>query len=365
MAIHTPLSEIPQPKEKFLLGNILEVSGETPVQSLMQLAREYGPIYQLAFPGRKQIFVSSFALTDELCDAQRFDKKVWSPLQNVRSFAGDGLFTAHTQEDNWQTAHNILFPNFSMRAMQGYLPMMIDIADQLVGKWDRLNSDDEIDVPGDMTRLTLDTIGLCGFDYRFNSFYREDMHPFVNSMVGALRESLERLHRLPLENQLHFNHNRQFQQNVQLMNSTVDRIIQERKRNGIDPEKKDLLSYMLTGVDKQSGRQLDDINIRYQIITFLIAGHETTSGLLSFAIYNLLHHPRLWPKRIRRLIVSLVLISTPDQTFVRLTSYAMSHKFSKSRCVSGRLHRCLHSIHMKIRCWAANTPFLKMISCQF
>ena len=42
---------------------------------------------------------------------------------------------------------------------------------------------------------------------------------------------------------------------------------------------------MLAGVDKKTGEGLDDLNIRYQIITFLIAGHETTSGLLSFAIY--------------------------------------------------------------------------------
>ncbi len=37
-----------------------------------------------------------------------------------------------------------------------------------------------------MTSLTLDTIGLCGFDYRFNSFYRDSNHPFVGAMVGAL-----------------------------------------------------------------------------------------------------------------------------------------------------------------------------------
>jgi cytochrome P450/NADPH-cytochrome P450 reductase len=243
--------------------------------------------------------VSSFELVDELCDETRFDKKVWAPLQQVRPFAGDGLFTSRTQEPNWHKAHSILLPNFSMRAMQGYLPMMLDIAEQLVGKWDRLNADDEIDVPGDMTRLTLDTIGLCGFDYRFNSFYREDMHPFVNSMVHALHEALERLQRLPLENQLLFINNRHFQQDMQLMNSTVDHIIQERKRNGIDTEKKDLLTYMLTGVDKQTGEHLDDVNIRYQIITFLIAGHETTSGLLSFALYNLLHHPEALEKAYR------------------------------------------------------------------
>ena len=53
----------------------------------------------------------------------------------------------------------------------------------------------------------------------------------------------------------------------------------------------DLLGRMLTGVDKQTGEMLPDENIRAQCITFLIAGHETTSGLLSFAIYYLLNNP--------------------------------------------------------------------------
>jgi cytochrome P450/NADPH-cytochrome P450 reductase len=46
-------------------------------------------------------------------------------------------------------------------------------------------------------------------------------------------------------------------------------------------------------VDKQTGEGLDDLNIRYQIITFLGVGHETTSGLLSFAIYYLLKNPEV------------------------------------------------------------------------
>ena len=45
-----------------------------------------------------------------------------------------------------------------------------------------LNPNEDVDVPEDMTRLTLDTIGLCGFNYRFNSFYRETPHPFITSM---------------------------------------------------------------------------------------------------------------------------------------------------------------------------------------
>ena len=77
----------------------------------------------------------------------------------------------------WARAHGILMAPFRMQAMRDYMPAMIDIADQLLDKWDRLNPGEEIDVPADMTRLTLDTIALCGFGYRFNSFYRETPHP--------------------------------------------------------------------------------------------------------------------------------------------------------------------------------------------
>lgn len=297
MATQTQLpsyAKIPQPPAKLLLGNLPDMDLDAPTQGLMKLAREYGPIYRLEMPGgRRLAVVSGFDLVDELCDEKRFDKKVWQPLRNVRAFAGDGLFTARTQEPNWHKAHTILLPNFSQRAMQGYFPMMLDISTQMLDKWERLNADDEIDVPGDMTRLTLDTIGLCGFDYRFNSFYRQDMHPFVGSMVRALGEAMDQSQRLPIQEKLLLHKHRQYQNDIEYMNAVVDRVIQERKAAGEAGSRQDLLGYMLAGVDKQSGESLDDLNIRYQIITFLIAGHETTSGLLSFAIYFLLQHPEV------------------------------------------------------------------------
>ena len=79
------------------------------------------------------------------------------------------------------------------------------------------------------------------------------------------------------------------------MNALVDEVIRRRKAGGTEAiaANRDLLSYMLTGVDKQTGEGLTDTNIRYQILTFMIAGHETTSGALSFALYFLLKHPEI------------------------------------------------------------------------
>jgi cytochrome P450 / NADPH-cytochrome P450 reductase len=290
------LSPIPQPPTKPVVGNMLSLDPAAPIQNLTRLTKELGPIFWLDMMGAPIVVVSGFDLVDELSDEKRFDKVVRGALRRVRAVGGDGLFTADTNEPNWRKAHNILLTPFGNRAMQSYHPSMVDIAEQLVKKWERLNADDEIDVVHDMTALTLDTIGLCGFDYRFNSFYRRDYHPFVESLVRSL-ETIMMTRGLPFENLWMQNRRRDLAVDVAFMNKMVDEIVAERRRStAATDDKKDMLAAMMTGVDRTTGEQLDDVNIRYQINTFLIAGHETTSGLLSYTLYALLKHPDVLKK---------------------------------------------------------------------
>lgn len=79
---------------------------------------------------------------------------------------------------------------------------MYDIATQLVMKWARQGPTVPIMVADDFTRLTLDTIALCAMGTRFNSFYHEEMHPFVEAMVGLLQGSGDRARRPALLNNL-------------------------------------------------------------------------------------------------------------------------------------------------------------------
>jgi len=289
------LQSIPQPKTYGPLGNLPLIDRETPTLSLCKVADEYGPIFRFKTPKSNSVIVSGYKLAEECFDETRFAKTIRDELENVRAFGGDGLFTSRNEEPNWQKAHNILFPTFSQTAMKGYHSMMVDIASQLIQKWERLNAEETIDVPGDMTRLTLDTIGLCGFNYRFNSFYRENHSPFINSMVRALSEAMHQSGRLEFQNKLMFRTKQKYQQDIQTMFILVDKLIQDRKENG-DNGEMDLLARMLKGKDPETGEMLDDENIRYQMITFLIAGHETTSGLLSFALYYMMKDPAILQK---------------------------------------------------------------------
>lgn len=296
MAANNPLAPIPHPPKSPVVGNMLSIDTKAPSQYLAKLAKELGPIYWLDMMGTPMVIVSGVDLVDELSDTARFDKAVRGPLRRIRALAGDGLFTADTKEPNWSKAHNILLTPFSNRAMQSYHPMMVDIADQLVKKWERLNADDEIDVVHDMTALTLDTIGLCGFDYRFNSFYRRDYHPYVEAMVRSL-ETVMMTRGLPFEGLFMRERRQHLDEDIAFMNKMVDEIVAERRKAAEAASgKTDLLNAMMKGVDRASGEQLDDVNIRYQITTFLIAGHETTSGLLSCSIYAMLKNPDVLAK---------------------------------------------------------------------
>ncbi len=290
MAGNNALYPIPHPAKKPFVGNLLSIDSASPVMDMWRIAQELGGIYWLDMPGMPVIVVSSPALVDELCEEARFDKSTKGALRRLRA-ASHGLFTSDTHEATWSKPHNILLANFSQRAMQAYHPMMLDIAEQLVTKWERLNFDDEVDVTRDMTALTLDTIGLCGFGYRFNSFYREGFHPFVDAMVRTL-ETVQDRRGLPLEEFMMKKQLAQQRKDIRYMHTMVEDIIKERRESGADiASKPDLLSYMIAGVDKKSGEKLDDKMIRDECIEFLIAGHETTSGLLSFATYFLIKNP--------------------------------------------------------------------------
>ncbi len=293
MAGKNRLDPIPKPDGLPILGNILSVDSDTPLQSLMEHCKQQGPLFWLDMMGTPIMIASGPEIVNELCDETRFDKTVRGPLKRVRAVGGNGLFTGDTIDPEWSKAHNILLPTFAQKAMHEYLPMMVDIAEQLMLKWERLNADDEIDVVRDMTGLTLDTIGLCGFDYRFNSFYREDFHPFIDALTRTL-ETCMLQKGLPFEKLVLRNRLAQMKDDVAFMNKLVDDIISERRRSG--GAQKDLLNFMLAGVDKVTGESLSDENIRYQINTFLIAGHETTSGLMSFTLYYLLKNPAIMAK---------------------------------------------------------------------
>lgn len=314
------LSKVPQPPVKPIIGNLSEIDTRAPVQSLMELSRKYGPFFKIQVFDRAMYVAGSQELVDELCDETRFNKRVHQSLEEIRAFGKDGLFTAYSEEPNWAKAHRILMPAFGPTSVRDMFDPMLDIAEQMFVRWERFGPDAVIDVADNMTRLTLDTIALCAFDYRFNSFYQDEMHPFVGAMVRSLHESGQRSRRPKLVSQLLMSTARQYQSDNALMQSVANDLIAERRADSEGAGKNDLLNRMLNGVDPVTGETLSDENIGLQMITFLIAGHETTSGLLSFVTYLLLKNPEVL-KTARQLVDEVLGDEVPRVEHLAQTRY--------------------------------------------
>lgn len=137
---------------------------------------------------------------------------------------------------------------------------MKDIASQLVLKWARHGPEYRIPVTDDFTRLTLDTIALCAMGYRFNSFYKDEMHPFVDAMVDFLTESGARGQRPGFLAPFYRRQEYKYQEDIEYMRKLSLELVQNRKDHP-QPDKKDLLNAMINGRDAKTGEGLSDENI--------------------------------------------------------------------------------------------------------
>ncbi|MGA8987599.1 cytochrome P450 [Aeromicrobium sp.] len=283
------------PGRKPVVGDALGSAGPTPLQNTMRRGAGLGPMFELKVFDQKFVFVVGAELAAELADESRFVKGLSPALVALREFAGQGLFTAYNDETNWALAHDLLRPAFTKDAMRRYHPVMLAAAQELFDLWD--TREGPVDVSADMTKLTLETISRTAFSTDFGSFSRSEPHPFIPAMIAALKAGQRKgvLNSMPGASLMAKRINKVNAHHQEYVDSLLDGIIAAR-RSSDEVDESDLLGIMLHTPHPETGARLDDLNIRHQILTFLVAGHETTSGALSFALYYLSRDPEILAK---------------------------------------------------------------------
>ncbi len=300
------LLEPPGPPPLPLLGNVLQLTaGEYLEDSLGKIVAQYGRFVRLRAPKGVYIYVNAEAdIVEELVnrpdDFRKTTPPPATPLGRLRAgVASDGLFTSGDEEEVWQIAHRVLLPAFGLSAIRQYFGRIVEVSDDLIANLGRRGQGESFLATDLMTRMTFDAIGYAGFHTRFGAIDAKQTPPFVQAMVDVLEVTMEQTTNV-LPDSFHpiQTHRREAAQKV--LNETVDQIIADRKaaldRGESMPS--DILQIMLTVRDRVTGKRLSDDNIRAQLVTFLIAGHETTSGMLSYALYYISKNPHIEAKLI-------------------------------------------------------------------
>lgn len=199
---------------------------------------------------------------------------------------GRGLLTS--EGETWRRHRRIMAPSFDHRSIVAYAPLMTEIAAGLAEQWDALPAGAEIDVAAAMMHATLHIISRTMF-----SSDSDDIVDVVERGVGRyqseIRPGLIDLLELPQW----LSRLTSWQRPERIFSEfdkVIDRLLAERGGGG-EAQPKDLLARLLAARDEETGRGMTTEEIRNQVITIFMAGHETTALALTWTWYLLSQHP--------------------------------------------------------------------------
>ena len=286
--------EIPHPHSLPLLGDAAQFHEAIPYDTLVRLADELGPVYKLEIPGRPFIIVSHPDAVAEVANDERWDKM---PPKLVRELVEDGLFTAYTYEPNWGKANRLATPAFTTNGLKSSYPAITEVGYETVERLlQRDDFDQDIDVTDLALRVTLEAIGIAGFGHRFGAMHSPTLPSFVPTFATIIQMVLKKAREPVTIQRMRRRRNAKETEYADQIFAVADRLIAARRARGQGDGPQDVLGRLIWGVDPVTGETLPEDNLRRQIVTLVIAGHETTSALITWTLYYLTEHPEISAK---------------------------------------------------------------------
>src|SRR5437588_8025585 len=215
-------------------------------------------------------------------NAKNFIKSMSLRSNFFQRLVGNGLLTS--QGDEWKRQRRLTSPAFHRERIAGYAGTMVDYTKRLTANW---REGETRDVHRDMMRLTLEIVVRCLFSADVSNDVDE-----VGATLGELVKPLARQATLKwiLNNRLPTPYHFRFHALAEKIDKVVYRIIAERRAT--EKDEGDLLSMLLAAHD-EDGTQMSDRQLRDEVITLFLAGHETTALTLAWTWYLIGKHPEV------------------------------------------------------------------------
>lgn len=288
-------------------GELSDLAGDEPLfKALFKWFIESGGVFKLAFGPKAFIVVSDPVVVRYLLkeNASNYDKGVLAEI--LEPIMGKGLIPADLV--TWKPRRRAIVPAFHQAYLQAMVRMFGACTLQSIDKFDAAigKSADEatiVDMEEEFLNLGLDIIGMGVFNYDFGSITRKS--PVIQSVYGLLKEAEHRstfyipYWDLPLARYL-VPRQRQFRADLAVVNDCLDELI-GLARQCSEPEDLEALQArdyskvkdpsLLRFLVDVRGADVDDTQLRDDLMTMLIAGHETTAAVLTWALFLLMQHP--------------------------------------------------------------------------
>lgn len=268
----------PGPRGLPLIGSFRDLQRDI-LGFIARSVRDYGDVVGFHVFGKPFCIVGHPELIEQVLvrDSAKFVKSM--DYRKLAGVVGQGLLTS--EGETWRRQRRLAQPIFHNDRVKEYVPIFSRRAQQMATDW---RTRGEIDVHAEMMRLTLEIV--C------EALFRSEIEADVPTIDRALDSITRAFMGFPFPWWAPLPQHLRAKRELRRLDAIIYRMIGERKSElaGGGPAGSDLLSLLLTARD-ESGELMSDRQLRDELTTVFLAGHETTAIVLTFAIDQIGRHP--------------------------------------------------------------------------
>jgi len=288
-------------------GELNDIADGTMFIGLQTFFQNFGSPYKLCFGPKSFLVVSDPIQARHLLrDANKnYDKGILGDL--LQPIMGKGLIPADPQ--TWKVRRPQIVPAFHRKWLEYMIGQFAYCQSPLIDSLNKIvDTTGKVEMEEKFCSVALDIIGKSVFNYDFGSVTNES--PVIKAVYSALVEVEHRCMTpapywdIPLANQL-VPRLREFNSNLELLNNVLDNLIlgAKKTRSEADVEQLEARNYaeaedpsMLRFLVDMRGADIDNKQLRDDLMTMLIAGHETTAAVLTWSLFELSKNPEIKSK---------------------------------------------------------------------
>jgi cytochrome P450 len=273
-------SRPPGPRGLPLIGEARSFARD-PLAFLSAAADRYGDIVNFRLGRLDVFFVRHPDYVREVLITQRASFTMTSLRAKINAVVGEGLFTSRGELHARQ--QRLMLPVFRKSRIEAYAGQMAELSQRMRDQW---QAGDTIDIADEMMKLTM----LIAAQALFEQDIGGDTQS-VSRNIGITLEFFTRLSSpfLKLSLALPLPATLRFKKAVRDLDAVIYRMIERRRDTAATG--KDLLSLLMQAKDDETNVQMTEKQLRDEVLTLLIAGHETTANVLAWTFYLLAQRP--------------------------------------------------------------------------
>jgi len=279
----------PGPPNYYILRHLRSASRD-PIGYYTKFWKEYGDIVRVHWFGNTHAHLCLHpSMVEHVLQANWSNYSKGFFYKRLSIFTGNGLFTS--SGETWKTQRRLAQPAFHRAKIENLANLMATTVEEMCQRWEEedrtRDASAPFDLAGETMRLALQIAGRALFG---SDLQGKEAHRFHELMNAAMSHVEHRFNPLTLPENIPTRRNQKFLKAKAELDEWITKLVRERAAH-TGPEHDDLLQILVDARDPESGQGLSERQLIDEVITLLVAGHETSADALAWGFALLAQNP--------------------------------------------------------------------------